>query len=136
MAFKLQPPDIMGTQDFKSMFWQKWFKDLWTILHSGATANIISNTITAAGATQLSGDMTVVFVDCTLGNITLTLPPAKLYPEGFSVGYKIYRIDASANSVTVATQGTDTINGAASITIAATSVKNINSNGISKYYGY
>jgi hypothetical protein len=54
-------------------------------------------------------------IDATSGNITLTLPAASTaFGNGVGVVYKLYRIDDSINTVTIAAAGSDTINGAAS----------------------
>ena len=63
-------------------------------------------------------------VDATAGNITLTVPA----DEGEN-WILFSRLDASANSVTLQRTGTDTIDGATSITLAAGEVRIIASNG-------
>lgn len=55
--------------------------------------------------------------DASLGNITATLPSASSVKSG--MGYWLLRSDASANSVTIATTGGQTINGAGSAQITA-----------------
>lgn len=57
---------------------------------------------------------TVVFADATGGNTTITLPAA----SGVS-GYRFYikRVDGSSNTVTVARTGSDTIDGATSLSL-------------------
>ncbi len=57
---------------------------------------------------------TVIFADSTSGNVTITLPAA----SGLS-GYRFYvkRIDGSANTVSVARTGGDTIDGQTSISM-------------------
>jgi hypothetical protein len=57
---------------------------------------------------------TVVFADATSGNVTVTLPAA----SGVA-GYRFFikRIDSSANTVTIARSGSDTIDGATSFTL-------------------
>ena len=133
MAIKLTPPDPSGMQEFRSVFWQSWLKDLFEIIRRGVSSGNVSTNITAT--TSLSTDYSVLFVNATGGNITLTLPKANVLAS-YSVHYKIYRVDATANVVTVAAALGDTINGGASITVAGGTLKTINSDGNTKYYGY
>jgi hypothetical protein len=54
-------------------------------------------------------------VDCTARPVTITLPPANATGQT----YRIKKIDATGNPVTVACTGFDTVNGATSITLSA-----------------
>jgi hypothetical protein len=133
MAIYLGPPDPTQMQEFKSISWQQWFKDLYEIIRKGPQYANVRTSITANAT--LDFKVGVVFVDATGGNITLTLPKANVL-AGYSVAFKIFRTDSTANVVTVAAASGDTINAAASITIAGSSLKTINSDGNTKYYGY
>lgn len=64
----------------------------------------------------VSASDTVVIADATSNNVTVTLPAASTVN-----GYRFYvkRKDGSANSVTVARSGGDTIDGATSVTLDA-----------------
>ncbi len=55
----------------------------------------------------------VVTVDATGGNVTLILPAAAIGQT-----YRIKRLDASGNTVTITAAGADTIDGAATVTLA------------------
>lgn len=59
----------------------------------------------------------VIDVDATDGNVTVNLALAADYTFADEFQLLIRRTDATANTVTVARQGADTINGGASITI-------------------
>jgi len=58
-----------------------------------------------------------VYVDATSQVVTVTLPLANSVPAGFTVGIK--KKDSGANAVTVARSGSDTFDGATSISLAA-----------------
>jgi hypothetical protein len=66
--------------------------------------------ITATGRLTLTYPLSLVLIDTTSGNVTLTLPDAQTVAG--------YRIDAkklvAANSITIDTTGSDTIDGASS----------------------
>lgn len=71
-------------------------------------------TNTQTSSYTVASSDTVVFANATTGNVTITLPAA----SGLA-GYRFYikRIDGSANSVTIARTGTDTIDGQTSFTL-------------------
>lgn len=73
-----------------------------------------STTITS-NTSLTSTSMSLIYVDATSGNVTVTLPAASTITPG--VTWRIVRIDASGNTVTVAGAGSDTINGSGSKTI-------------------
>lgn len=65
--------------------------------------------------TILTGDRGLQ-IDATAGNMTLTLPDARI---SSGMTFLIVRIDATANTVTLAASNAQTVNGAASQVIAA-----------------
>ena len=69
-------------------------------------------TITVTTDTTLTSTTRAVLANATSGNVTLTLP-ALLAGDVFD----LKRLDASANDVTVATPGAETIDGAATLSI-------------------
>lgn len=70
----------------------------------------VIRTVTTTPVTLTATDG-IVFVDCTSGNRTINLPTA----VGIAGrGYWIWKIDASANTVTVDAAGTETISGSGS----------------------
>lgn len=71
-------------------------------------------TKTATAALTLA-DAGLVLVDAAAGNVTLTLPAANALA---AVPFRFVRIDATANVVTIAAAGTDTIEGVASVVLA------------------
>lgn len=59
-----------------------------------------------------------ITIDATAGNVTLTLPAASAaFGNNMGITYKLQRIDASGNTVTIQRAGADTINGGTSFTI-------------------
>ncbi len=73
-------------------------------------------TVTAGVASITLVDHYLEF-DASLGSITAILPSASVVKKG--MGYWLLRSDGSANSVTIATTGGQTINGAGSVLITA-----------------
>lgn len=74
-------------------------------------ADITSNTTLSAAHHH-------VFVDATSGNLTITLPAlSAAVTSGSGREYIIHRVDGTANTVTVDGNGSETINGLASIDI-------------------
>lgn len=71
----------------------------------------------------LSIEQYFINVDASGGAVTITLPAASTaFGSGVGIRYIIRKTDASGNAVTIqrnGTPGTDTINGAASVTLAA-----------------
>lgn len=72
------------------------------------------STKTTAYTITLGDD--VVLVDATSGAITITLPLVAPY---VGIAYTIKKIDSSANAVTVDGNGAETIDGAATASLAA-----------------
>lgn len=81
----------------------------------------------------------IIAADCTGGSLTITLPSASISSGlvSSSVGgdrLVIKRIDSSANTVTVAAIGSDTIDGSASVTVAALGALRLSNDGTSVWY--
>lgn len=66
------------------------------------------------GSITLTNLNTVVLIDATAASRTITLPLANAYGANVSGQLSIRRIDASANTVTIQRQSTDTLNGTTS----------------------
>jgi hypothetical protein len=66
----------------------------------------------AVGSTTLDNGNHVITADATAGAVTYTLPAISATTRG--IWYRIKKIDASVNTVTIARTGADTIDGAAS----------------------
>lgn len=76
---------------------------------SGAAANPATRpSISVAVDTILDISHTVVYVDCTSGPVTITLPPAAsvIYHE-----FDIHKTDDSGNALTIIGTDSETING-------------------------
>lgn len=74
------------------------------------------STITSSATLALT-QCGLVVVDCTSGNITLTLPGSGTSAD--DAVYDFRRIDSGTNTLTVQRAGADTIDGSTSVTIAA-----------------
>jgi alcohol dehydrogenase YqhD (iron-dependent ADH family) len=90
--------------------WQQWYESLWkkvsaSIGTSGDAAATISSGTTYHGVTAL-----------TAGRI-LTLPAASALQDGDVIIVQDETGDAAAHNITIATAGTDTVNGAASVSL-------------------
>lgn len=74
-----------------------------------AVRRLAGANITAVNAnhTLLADEAGVVFVDATSGNVTLTLPLANV-AGGAPIHFRVRRLDASANTVSVVPAGSDT----------------------------
>jgi len=57
-----------------------------------------------------------VLVDCTSGALTITLPKAY---DAFEYEFRIMKVDAGGNAVTVDGNGSETINGATTLSLAS-----------------
>lgn len=78
-----------------------------------ASIDYTTTTITAnATLSDISGLVTVL-CDCTSGNITISLPTA----VGNQAAFNIKKIDSSINTVTIDPNSSETIDGAATVTI-------------------
>lgn len=84
------------------------------ITANGGISGTLSQTTITANYTVLTTDQ-VILADATAGNIVVTLPAASA--EG-AREVAVKKIDSSANTVRVAAAGTDTIDGAASVTLS------------------
>lgn len=68
--------------------------------------------------TTLNSTYSTVLVDCTAGDVTITLPTAAAsYSNGYGLSYIIVRLDGSANAINIVRSGSDTINGATTVAI-------------------
>ena len=90
--------------------WKLWFKRLFDFV----TSQIKLVTVTASYT--IVADVFYVRADGTGGVLTVTLPAA-LTSSGRQIAVK--KIDASANAITIAAAGSDTIDGAATMSLAS-----------------
>lgn len=105
---------------------KKWFKSVYRFAF-GEAHMPIAQTVALTCAEEWFYP-----VDCTAGAITITLPAANSYSYK---KYVVKKVDSSANAITVAVTGTDTIEGAATSTISAQyGYIEYVSDGISKWY--
>ena len=100
--------------------WDEVAKRLYVVDATGAAAEEVQahevelNSVTAAATVADDGRPTVVLADATAAAFTVTLPTPT---SGRMVTVK--KVDASANAVTVGPAAAETIDGAASATLAA-----------------
>lgn len=85
-------------------------------------------------AVTLTKDDYFVSASVAAGSFTITLPPASSWGgAGNSGQFFIARTDASANVLTIAAAPGDTIDGAASITVAASAEIIITGDGVTSF---
>lgn len=101
------PPDYT---EINSYPFKRWLNSIYTYILSVTTLTTVTAAYTVAA--------TVFYVraDATSGAITVTLPPA-LNLQGRRILIK--KIDSSGNAVTIAANGSDTIEGSATVSLAA-----------------
>lgn len=85
--------------------------------------NLASQVQIISSNTTLDADSSIVLVTAASGNVTITLPLVTDYGAARSPRLTIRRTDGSANTVTVQRQGTNTLNGGSSETLAASQGK-------------
>jgi hypothetical protein len=107
--------DPRDTRETRSM--RNWMNQITDRL--GKLSSSVSVVTVTTNYTALATD-DVILVDCTAGDVTITLPAASTAGSGLTPRLAIRRIDNSANTCTLAAAGTDTVDGAASVTLAAT----------------
>lgn len=94
-------------------------------LHGGGATTI------AANATLTLDQAGLVLIDASGGSRTITLPAANAM-AGRPIQYRLVRLDASANTVTIQRAGADTFRGGGtSVTIARSSSLVLSSDGVS-----
>jgi hypothetical protein len=98
-------------------------------LQKGLSSPVVSKT---ANYTVVQGN-SVIFADCTSGNITLTLPAANIAGAGFAPWFFVKRIDSSTNTVSVVRAGADTIDGGTTFVLGALQSCDIVSDGVSAW---
>jgi hypothetical protein len=111
----LPAPNDPTDQDIWGGYLNTNFVSIDTLLKSATfttTAALSSNTV--LDTTYINK---VVLVDATSGNLTITLPAVATAGAGFNLA--VVKIDASANTVTVDGDGSETINGATTQVISS-----------------
>jgi hypothetical protein len=91
----------------------------WERVSSGAINQLISRVLavdsfTSAATLDYKND--IALVDATAAAVTITLPKAQEYKGR---PFYIKKVDASANAVTVEGDGSETIDGAANVSLAS-----------------
>jgi hypothetical protein len=88
------------------------FRDNGTTVFSIQDGGGITIKSAAVASSTLDNGNHVITADATAGAVTYTLPAISATTRG--IWYRIKKIDASANTVTIARTGADTVDGAAS----------------------
>ena len=83
-------------------------------LPAWAPANNTAPVSTQTASYTLTGSDSIILADATSNSLTITLPAAASF-SGYR--FSIKRIDGSANAVTIGRTGSDTIDGATSMTL-------------------
>lgn len=145
-----QPPQ---DAEFTSTQWRQWFYSIYVALRPSATQqsnSVRSNTVQADSSIQapniyrpvisvatnysMAPNDCVVFVDASLGNVDITLPPASGGRAGYTSRRTIKRVDGTANVANVLVRGTDKLDNGAAVTIAADQGKDFDCDGSTKWY--
>ena len=96
----------------------------------------IGYTVNSVTSPTLTNQNIVVLVDATAANRTITLPLANAYGVNISGQISIRRIDASANTVTIQRQSTDTLNGGTTEALAASAGRTYVCDSVSAWYSF
>lgn len=91
---------------------------LWDALKTSMGLTDVNRVTITADTALTVAECGVVLVDATAGDIVLTAPASGAVTD--EALYEIYRLDATANSVTFAAVGADTVEGAADVSVLAT----------------
>lgn len=108
MSYGVQRPNEFD--DVNSPLYRQWFQKLYSFLYSTIKLVTVTTTYT------VTGDVFYVRADASGGSFTITLPPA-LGEAGRQIVIK--RISSGAGTVTIDTTGSDTIDGASSVTLSS-----------------
>lgn len=113
--------------DIKDFFWKPWFQSIWRAIYG------LTHVTTSQTTAQTITEEFLYPVDATAGGITITLPPASSWAYK---QYVIRKTDSSANVVTVAVSGSDTVDGVGTVLLLKYQYESITliSDGISKWY--
>ena len=90
--------------------WQSWFSRQ-DLLHSITMAKVAAKTASYKAASE-----SVILVDATAGNLTVSLPPAASVPNRV---YCVKKIDGEVGTVTVDADASETIDGATTKVLSA-----------------
>ena len=114
----IDPPPIQEpSTDSLGFFPQTWIRWLGAVTSQiNAKENLVQQTATITTATTLDLSSRNVFVDASTGALTITLPSA-LSAEGRY--FNIKKIDGTANAVTVDADGSETIDGGVTASLAS-----------------
>ena len=104
----------------------------WTQPETNVFTNYASITDTDSPYTAVVTEE-VIDVSASGGNVTINLPLANTYTFARTQQLKIVRIDSSANTVTIARQGSDLINGATSETIPINTIRIYDNDAVSNW---
>lgn len=114
-----------------SFSWQRWFLQVYRFIRGENRTYNTGGTLSLSTATNLSEDF-LYPCDATSAGFTVTLPLAANYQYK---KYCIKKIDSSANIVTIARSGSDTIDGATTKTLTAQyNAITLVSDGVSKWH--
>lgn len=87
-------------------------------------------TTISADAALTVAEAGLILIDATVGNVTVTLPAANTMA---GLAYTLARVDTSANTVTIAPNGADTVDGAASLSLTPGARREIKADDVSDW---
>lgn len=109
MSWEVSPPSLAGSDEYS---FRQWLWSLWRHVNYTTAIKSVSDAYTA------KPDDGIILVDTSGGAVTVTLPLASgLKTKVFT----IKKNTSSANNITIARSGSDTIDGATSKTVSGTS---------------
>lgn len=110
-------------------------QDVRDFLLTSMLRNVIEIT-NANSPYTLDDDDCIILADATAGVITINLPPLPADPTVQSYKYLIKKIDASANAVTIDGNAAETIEGAATKSLATQYTHALLVNGTAEWYDW
>lgn len=91
---------------------------LWDAMQAAFGLTDVNRTTVAATGALTLAQCGALLVDATAGNMVLTLPASGAATD--EAVFEVYRLDATAFTITIAAAGADTIDGAASVLVKGT----------------
>lgn len=118
MAKFVQRADYFGDVIYPGTTAKSHRGSLFDALRAAGAITSADRTVITASRALTVADCGTLLVDATAGNIVLTLPASGVGAD--EALYEIDRLDATANTVTVAAAGADTVAGAADVAVVGT----------------
>lgn len=119
---------------FQYMNWLFWLTDQWIQWLDGNTASIASQIVTSNLTISAISNFGTYFCDPdTIAPFTLTLPAVTIFP-GAIIVVKNTGLPSNNNNVTVAANGSDTIEGAATVSVTPRTSYILQNDGVTTWW--